>query len=582
MVAARVGDVWFAAKITDSLSGVQHAENDRRTSGASTSKLLQKRTVAMNMNINTTFRVLVLTAVFLASCVQPSIIPPEQTVSSPVNTPTIMPTATVLPPLLTPSPTATSVVASVPTSSSSAFSPESIAAMSAWKEADNVSKYRLIQISETPLGVDSLDWSPDSENLWLNVATELGGMGNIARTTSLVTNRNTHKGWAAGQLGDYLYCSVAHDWSPDGSQLAYIDHNGQLWLADTEGRNPHSVRFPTNTAGISLPSYSPDGNTIAVLGYHIVSDTAQYDIWVIDAATQTPNLIIPNAGYGKFIWSPSGDALAHLGGANSSEAYPIGAARLWIAEFKENKTVSTDLGSLPGTEGCLKAPNWIADGEKVLTTVLLTPGIWVIDREGNVERLDKSPQSQRTFRSHGLAAPLFGGSCDGAIVSPSGRYVVYTTGTGLPKMMYVMDIQNKTKVTLGMGDLCYGTTRITWSPEGPRFLRWGENLPLELVSATDGNTQQLASIGLWPAWSPDGRDLVYWRPEVDGYTLWLLHLDNMESARLTSPSRDDPQGRQQPMPFAYDIEPRWSPDSRSIAFVSYRTERPEAYLLQLR
>lgn len=104
---------------------------------------------------------------------------------------------------------------------------------------------------------------------------------------------------------------------------------------------------------------------------------------------------------------------------------------------------------------------------------------------------------------------------------------------------------------------------------------------VEVVNATDGRVRSLATGGLWPAWSPDGQRVAFWRPEAEGYSLWLYDFDDMTMIRLTSPGLDDPLQRKRTMPFVYSIEPRWAPDGESIAFVSFREGHPEAYWLHL-
>jgi len=66
------------------------------------------------------------------------------------------------------------------------------------------------------------------------------------------------------------------------------------------------------------------------------------------------------------------------------------------------------------------------------------------------------------------------------------------------------------------------------------------------------------------AWSPDGSALVY---SMQG-RLWRQRLGSEEAAQLTDDS-------------SYDFQPDWSPDGRSIAYVSYRDDAMELRLLDL-
>ena len=58
-----------------------------------------------------------------------------------------------------------------------------------------------------------------------------------------------------------------------------------------------------------------------------------------------------------------------------------------------------------------------------------------------------------------------------------------------------------------------------------------------------------------PDWSPDGRSVVYVSYRSSALELWLLDLVSGASRQLTTGG-------------AVNLEPRWSPDGRRIAFVS--------------
>lgn len=462
----------------------------------------------------------------------------------PTETPTLAPTITRTPP---------------PTIDPAALSPAGAAALLPWTEVAAEPRHRLYQVSRSPYGVEGLEWSPDGRYLWIQVATS--GyllMGGQPTTVPLIAGPRDRSVWTTNGEGDSL-CNRRHEWSPDGRALVFY-RDGRLWQADADGSNARSLPI----AG-GFPRFSPDGRSIALGAYRTDGRTAYYDLWVQDADGASARRLIQDAGRGQFAWSPGGEALAHLGSA--LETFP-GRARLWIADQLGGKPIFVDTGELPGTEGCLGAPVWILDGQKILVTEAFKRRIWLVDRTGEVEIIGDSVESR--------AGPwLYPVS-----VSPDGYYLVYDDPRN---NKVVLELRSETAIRLDRG----GT--VAWSPAAPRFVLWspyGSEAgapPIDLVDATDGGLRQLVPHGLWPAWSPDGRRVAYWRPEPDGYSLWLVSVDSGEEIRLTPPVGQNPRNLLGGplVPFNYDSTPQWSSDGRFVAFMALRDGLPEAHVVDL-
>jgi TolB protein len=105
--------------------------------------------------------------------------------------------------------------------------------------------------------------------------------------------------------------------------------------------------------------------------------------------------------------------------------------------------------------------------------------------------------------------------------------------------------------------LTSGPSSVAWSPDSKEVVYsmagslWRQKIDSKTAQQlTDG-----PGYDYQPDWSPDGKSVVYVSYQKDAMELWLLNLNSGKSQPLTSGS-------------AVNVEPRWSPDGKRIVFVS--------------
>jgi TolB protein len=110
---------------------------------------------------------------------------------------------------------------------------------------------------------------------------------------------------------------------------------------------------------------------------------------------------------------------------------------------------------------------------------------------------------------------------------------------------------------LYLPQLTSGPSSVAWAPDSKEIAYsmagslWRQRVDSgEAVQLTDG-----AGYDYQPDWSPDGKSILYVSYQKDAMELWLLDVASGKSAQLTRGG-------------AVNVEPRWSPDGKRIVFVS--------------
>jgi TolB protein len=110
---------------------------------------------------------------------------------------------------------------------------------------------------------------------------------------------------------------------------------------------------------------------------------------------------------------------------------------------------------------------------------------------------------------------------------------------------------------LYLPQLTSGPSSLSWGPDSQELIYsmagslWRQKLDSrEAVQLTDG-----PGYDYQPDWSPDGKSVVYVSYQKDAMELWLLDLGSGKTHALTNGG-------------AVNVEPRWSPDGKRIVWVS--------------
>lgn len=204
--------------------------------------------------------------------------------------------------------------------------------------------------------------------------------------------------------------------------------------------------------------------------------------------------------------------------------------------------------------------------------------LWLADgRTGKtVRRLLKSTYSgnYETFRFITSSASW----------SPDGRYLAIAAKHGGKDDIVIVDVARNKQVRAIKVPIS-GVTNPTWSPDGQKLVFSGLDggiSDLYLVNADGSGFTRLThdkDADLHPVWSPDGKTIAFATdrgPATDfkalrwgGLRIALYHLD---SGRI-----DLPAG----LEVGRNVDPQWSPDGQSIAFVSDRNGVANIYVYEL-
>lgn len=184
---------------------------------------------------------------------------------------------------------------------------------------------------------------------------------------------------ASVQLTDHEESVWAPRWSPDGATLAVVVLRSFFPYADPgiglmepiEGADPITISPHGRGAGVSAPSWSPDGTRIVYSASTGMSQPSA--ILVVDANGGTPDTLFADGSVNVYPdWSPNGDLIAF--GSNVS-----GNFDLWTLPITGG--TPTQITHNPSRE---TSPKWSPDGSRIafVSDLQSTGDIWMMPAGG--------------------------------------------------------------------------------------------------------------------------------------------------------------------------------------------------------
>ena len=175
-----------------------------------------------------------------------------------------------------------------------------------------------------------------------------------------------------------------------------------------------------------------------------------------------------------------------------------------------------------------------------------------------------------TARSIMMCVAMVAGVRLCAQVVPSDGQIAYVAQRGGQTQVRVIDVH--TQLDQLISNLI-DVDQIAWSANKTLAFtaRHGDISRITVIDLRNHDMRQLTddtSFNTNPAWSPDGRWLVFQTNDASGADIYVIDAEGNNLRRLTS----DP---------GFDGDPSWSPDGRHIAFLSSRSGWTDLYVMDL-
>jgi len=340
------------------------------------------------------------------------------------------------------------------------------------------------------------------------------------------------------------------DWSPDGSAIVFR-RGDTLLIQAIAGGTPRPV---ASGGDIAAPAWSPNGKHIAFARgnsayVNAPGNVAPSSVWIVSADGGDPWPVTDSSRFNSApVWSPDGRSVLFVSDRDGTRD---------VYEQPLNARIRPTGPAMRLTSGLnVYSFSLSADGTRMAYSVLLLRrNIWAAPIRADRPSTFRDAR-QITRESH---------SVEGLSVSRDGKWLLYDSNRDGNQDLF--------KLALADDSLRSGPVQLTrntgnnfmarLSPDSHEIVFYSTRLGARqvfIMNADGGDVSGLSApgiAGVYPDWSPDGRQIVFSKPEQD------VEVSRRNQDRTWSPPRKTSAAAC--VGGAAASFPRWSPDGRWIS-----------------
>jgi Tol biopolymer transport system component len=350
-------------------------------------------------------------------------------------------------------------------------------------------------------------------------------------------------------------------WSHDGTRLAFSSDRGNplgsdynIWVLDVRSGDVRQVtKAPSDDY---MPSWSPDDKEIA---FASAREDGQ-SVWAVSVADGIERKVSTARGrVDAPSWGPAGDILYHVttgGGRGGSGSGPDSS------RYEAGGAIQTDVENVFAFRASWAAPKeffYVSDG-KIRRRALGSSAAQTIDFTATLQVTRAAgayPHRKRDFTS---AAPRPALGIVRPVISPDGKQIAFAAVGDI----YVAPADGSAGKPVNVTKDPALDTDPAWSPDGRQLVyssdKDSEHLQLWIRDMHSGQSRKVTSLTTQPqgaSWSPDGTRIVFF--DVDGmWRVAQMSVLDVATGAVTKIHDSLPQPG----------TPTWSPDGKRIALAS--------------